>query len=161
MSVINALDLQEAELNLNSLDQDIVRLISENDIHAFIFILRLRQLTDTDKMGLDWLEKTFGERVLPFVTILFTYERGEDCDTIIDDLKKCPVLEHLLGKCGNRYHTCSSSMNNQSEIKALLEKIGHMICENKQCYTVELYKTASNLQESLEDRKSEQSGKLC
>ncbi|KAL7826723.1 hypothetical protein AOLI_G00319320, partial [Acnodon oligacanthus] len=146
------------ELYLDTVDQAIARLVNENEIHAFVFVLQLCQLTDTDKMGLEWLQRTFGESVLPFVMILFTYEKEEDHDTIIDDLKKNPVLEQLLQKCGDRYYTCSRSMSNQTEMKTLLEKIDHMISENNQrCYTAELYNAASNLRERLQDSKKQQS----
>ncbi|KAL7826724.1 hypothetical protein AOLI_G00319330, partial [Acnodon oligacanthus] len=154
VNLINILELQDNALHM---DQAIVRLVQENEIHAFVFVLQLDQLTDADKVGLEWLQKTFGESVLPFVMILFTYEKLEDCDTIIDDLKKNPLLVHLVEKCGDRYHTCSKSMSNQSEMKTLLEKIDHMVSENNQrCYTAELYNAALNLREGLQDRLSQQ-----
>ncbi|KAI4903969.1 hypothetical protein NFI96_001627 [Prochilodus magdalenae] len=125
----------------DSVDHTIARLVTENKIHAFIFVLQLGKLTDTDKVGLEWLQSKFGEGVLPFVMILFTYEREEDCDTIIDDLKKNSVLVELLRKCGDRYHTCSKNMNNQSEMRKLLERIDDMVSENNHhCYTAELVK---------------------
>ncbi|XP_017571524.1 interferon-induced very large GTPase 1-like [Pygocentrus nattereri] len=158
VNLINILDWQDTELYLDSVDEAITRLVNENEIHAFVFVLQVGQLTDTDKMGLEWLQRMFGESVLPFMMILFTYEKEEDCDSIIDDLKKNPVLEQLLQKCGDRYHTCSKSMNNQSEMKTLLEKIERMVSENNQCcYTAELYNTASNLRERLQDSKNQQS----
>ncbi|KAL6460907.1 hypothetical protein MHYP_G00308730 [Metynnis hypsauchen] len=158
VNLINILDLQDTELYLDSVDEAIARLVKDNEIHAFVFVLQQCQLTDTDKVGLEWLQRIFGESVLPFVMILFTYETEEDCDSIIDDLKKNPVLEQLHAKCGDRYHTCSKSMNNQSEMKTLLEKIDHIVSENNQrCYTAEMYNTASNLRERLQDSKNQQS----
>ncbi|KAL1246518.1 hypothetical protein QQF64_034652 [Cirrhinus molitorella] len=71
-------------------------------------------------MGLEWLQRVFGDKVLQFVMILFTYERR---DTILDDLKKNPDLEQLLKRCGGRYHTCNKMMNNQSEMKDLMKKM--------------------------------------
>ncbi|GAA6073722.1 interferon-induced very large GTPase 1-like [Tachysurus ichikawai] len=140
VSVINILGWEETEFSPNTVRQFTSKLISENDIHAFIFVLQLHRLTDTNKMGLEWLKKTFGEGALPFVMILFTYEREEECDTIIDDLKKNTALEHLMRQCGGRYHTCSKSMNNQSEMRSLLEKME--ISESKQsCYNAEIYNT--------------------
>ncbi|KAI4881021.1 hypothetical protein NFI96_018377 [Prochilodus magdalenae] len=155
VNLINILDLQESDLYLDSVDQAIVRLVTENEIHTFIFVLQLGKLTDTDKVGLEWLQSKFGEGVLPFVMILFTYEREEDCDTIIDDLKNNTVLEQLVQKCGGRYHTCSKNMNNQSEMKALLEKIDHMVSENNhRCYTADLYNSASQLTEDNGNQQS-------
>ncbi|KAK2906622.1 hypothetical protein Q8A67_005607 [Cirrhinus molitorella] len=133
------IDFHEAE----HVDHLIGQLVNENEIHAFIFVLRLGQLTDADKMGLAWLQTVFGEKVLQFVMILFTYERKEECDTIIDDLKKNSVLEQLLEKCGQRYHTCNKMINNQSEMRDLMDKIQSLFNENQQqCYTGEMYNTA-------------------
>ncbi|KAI4899398.1 hypothetical protein NFI96_017008 [Prochilodus magdalenae] len=157
VSVINILDLQDCYTD--SVEEANARLVTENKIHAFIFVLQLGKLTDTDKVGLEWLQRKFGDGVLPFVMILFTYEKKEDCDTIIDDLKKNPVLEQLLQKCGDRYHTCSKNMNKELEMKALLEKIDHMFTENNhRCYTADLYNPASKL---TEDNGIQQSASDC
>ncbi|KAK9980179.1 hypothetical protein ABG768_013562 [Culter alburnus] len=118
-----------------------------NEIHAFIFVVRLGQLTDEDKMGIEWLQRIFGDRVL--LIILLTYERGEECDTIIDDLKNNSVLEQLLEKCGGRYHTCSKNMNNQSEMRELIDRIKHLFTENnQQFHTREMYTPSRGLKNS-------------
>ncbi|KAI4899399.1 hypothetical protein NFI96_017009 [Prochilodus magdalenae] len=153
VSVINLLDLHEGDMFLDPMEDIIGQLLGENSIHSFIFVLQLGHFTDADKVGLEWLQRKFGEGVLQFVMILFTYEREEDCDTIIDDLKKNPVLEQLLQKCGSRYHTCSKNMSSQSEMRKLLELIDHMITENNhRCYTAELYNPASD-RKDLQDNK--------
>ncbi|MCJ8749374.1 hypothetical protein PDJAM_G00175330, partial [Pangasius djambal] len=103
LSVVNILDLYESDLDLDHVDHITGQLVNENNIQSFIFVLKLGQFTDDDKMGLEWLERKFGERALSFVMILFTYEREEECDTIIDDLKNNTVLEQLMKKCGGRY----------------------------------------------------------
>ncbi|KAK9978770.1 hypothetical protein ABG768_020509, partial [Culter alburnus] len=148
ISVINMVDLHETK----NVDHHIGQLVNEIEIHTFIFVVRLGQLTDADKMGLEWLQRVFGDKVLQFVIILFTYEREEECDTIIDDLKKNPVLEQLLGKCGGRYHTCNMMMNNQSEMRDLMNKIDYLFNENKQQhYTGEMFNTASIRRKELEN----------
>ncbi|KAI5087551.1 up-regulator of cell proliferation isoform X1, partial [Silurus meridionalis] len=139
LSVLNILDLHEGDLYLDHVDHITSQLVTENNIHCFIFVLKLGHFTDDDKMGLEWLEGTFGEHALSFVMILFTYEREEECDTIIDDLKYNTVLEQLMKKCGDRYCTCSKSMNNQSEIRTMLKKIKHLVSENNRCcYTAQI-----------------------
>ncbi|ROL41316.1 Interferon-induced very large GTPase 1 [Anabarilius grahami] len=147
--------LHEAEPYLESVDCHIGQLVNENEIHAFIFVVRLGQLTNDDKMGFEWLQRVFGDKVHQFVMILFTYEtEEEECDTIIDDLKKNPVLEQLLEKCGGRYQTCNKMMNNQSEMRELMDKIELLFNENKQqCYTLEIYNKALRQREEL--KKSE------
>ncbi|XP_051745477.1 GTPase IMAP family member 8-like [Ctenopharyngodon idella] len=154
VSVINMTGLHEDHL----IDQ----LVNEKEITAFIFVVRLGQLTDADKMGLEWLQRVFGDKVLQFVIILFTYEREEECDSIIDDLKKNPVLEQLLEKCGGRYHTCNKMMNNQSEMRELMNMIEHLFNENKHhCYTGEIYNTESRQKEELQNSDSQSDDELA
>ncbi|XP_048035373.1 GTPase IMAP family member 8-like [Megalobrama amblycephala] len=154
VSVINMIDLHETELYLDCVDHLIGQLVNENEIHAFIFVVRLGQLTNDDKMCFEWLQRVFGDSVLQFVMILFTYEREEECDTIKDDLKKNPDLELLLEKCRGRFHTCNKMMNNQSEMRELMNKIEHLFNENKhQCYTGVMFNTASRKRKELETRK--------
>lgn len=134
ITVINIIDLHEGD----QVDLLFDQLLNKAEIQAFIFVMRLGQRTDAGKTGLEWLQRVFGDRVLQFVLILFTYEAEEECDSIIDDLKKNPVLEQLLGKCGGRYHTCNKMMNNQSEMRDLMNKIERLFTENQQqCYTGE------------------------
>ncbi|XP_051744875.1 interferon-induced very large GTPase 1-like isoform X1 [Ctenopharyngodon idella] len=130
ISVINMTVRHETELNLHCVDYLIDQLVNENEIHAFIFVVRLGQLTDADQKSLEWLQRVFGDKVLQYVMILFTYETEEESDTI-NDIKN-PVLEQLLEKCGGRYHTCNKMMNNQTEMRDLMNKIERLFNENKQ-----------------------------
>ncbi|KAK9978844.1 hypothetical protein ABG768_020582 [Culter alburnus] len=141
ISVINMTGLHETELNLDCVDH-LIELLNENEIHAFIFVVRQGQLTNDDKMGLDQLQRVFGDKVLQFVIFLFTYEREEEHTTIEDDLKKNPALVQLLENCGGRYQTCNKMMNNQSEMRDLMKKIEHLFNENQQQgYTGEMFNT--------------------
>ncbi|KAF4100215.1 hypothetical protein G5714_018411 [Onychostoma macrolepis] len=108
VTVINMTGLHETELNLDPANDVIGQLVHDNEITAFIFVVRLE----------------------------------EECDTITDDLKKNPVLERLLEQCGGRYHTCSKIMNNQYEMREMMNKIDCLFIENQQHYTVEMYNTA-------------------
>ncbi|XP_059424786.1 interferon-induced very large GTPase 1-like [Carassius carassius] len=150
ISVISLIGLHETAFDPHPL---IGQLVNENEIITFIFVVRLGQLTDADKMGLEWLQRVFGDEVLQFVMILFTYESEEESDSIIDDLKKNSALERLTEKCGGRYHTCSKSMNSQSEMRDLLNRIKHLFIDNKQqSYTSEMYNTALREREDLQNR---------
>ncbi|XP_062843521.1 interferon-induced very large GTPase 1-like [Trichomycterus rosablanca] len=158
VSVFNMLNLHQDDDDSRVPVENITGcLVNENSIHSFIFILQLEIFTDDDKLGLEWLQKTFGENVLPFVMILFTYDRKEDHDSIIDDLKRNSVLEQLINKCGGRYHTCSRSMDNQSEMRTLVEKINILVSErNQHCYTAEMFNTALKLREDKQGHKRKQ-----
>ncbi|XP_016345179.1 uncharacterized protein LOC107691196 [Sinocyclocheilus anshuiensis] len=149
VSVISLIGLHETALDLHPLT---AQLLNENEIIAFIFVVRLGQLTDADKMGLEWLQRVFGDEVLQFVMILFTYESQEESDSIIDDLKKNSALERLIEKCGGRYHTCSKSTSNQSEITDLMNRIEQLFIDNKQQSYSEMYNTALREREDLQNR---------
>ncbi|RXN06448.1 interferon-induced very large GTPase 1-like protein [Labeo rohita] len=150
VSEINLIDIHETALDLDSLT---AQLVDENEIIAFVFVVRLGQLTDTDKMGIEWLQRVFGDRVLQFVMILFTYEIQEESDSIIDDLKKNSALERLIEKCGGRYHICSKNMNKPSEIRDLMNRIEQLFIENKQqCYTSEMYNIGLRQREDMQNR---------
>ncbi|KAG1939934.1 interferon-induced very large GTPase 1-like [Pimephales promelas] len=150
VSVINMIGLHESALDLDPLTG---QLVSENKIISFIFVVRLGQLTDADKMGIEWIQRVFGDRVLQFVMILFTYESEEESDSIIDDLKGNSALERLLKKCGGRYHTCSKNMTKQSEMRDLMSRVEHLFIENnQQYYTREMYNTALRKREDVQDR---------
>lgn len=153
LSVVNILDLHEGDLYLDHVDLITRQVVQENNIQAFIFVLNLGQFTDDDLLGLDWLERKYGEHVRSFVMILFTYEREEGRDTTIDDLKSNTVLEQLMKKCGDRCCTCSRSMNNQSEMRTLLKRMDHLVSENNQrCYTAEIFSTSSQIKDHQQDR---------
>ncbi|RXN13010.1 GTPase IMAP family member 8-like protein [Labeo rohita] len=148
ISVINMVDLHKTE----HVDNLLSKLMNKNEIHAFIFVVPLGQLTNDDKMSLDWLQKVFGDKVLQFVMILFTYEGEEECNTVKDDLRRNPDLQQLLDKCRGRYQTCNKMMNNQSEMRDLMKKIEHLFNENQQqSYTGEMFKTASIRRKELEN----------
>uniref|UniRef100_A0A8C2DYP6 Interferon-induced very large GTPase 1-like n=1 Tax=Cyprinus carpio TaxID=7962 RepID=A0A8C2DYP6_CYPCA len=148
ISVINMIDLHEAE----HVDHVIGWLMNENEIHAFIFVVRLGQLTDADKLGLEWLQRVFGDKVLQFVVILFTYETEEEHETMKDVLKNNPVLQQLLEKCGGRYQTCNKMMNNQSEMRDLMNQIECLLNENQQQrYTGEMFNTTLTQREDLKN----------
>lgn len=148
VSVINMIGLHETTLDLDQLPGQPV---NENEIIAFIFVVQSSQLTDADKMGIDWLRRVFGDRVLQFVLILFTYDSEEESDSIIDDLKKNSALEHLLKECGGRYHICSKDMNKQSEMRDLMKRIERLLIDNEQRrYTSEMYNTAIREREDLQ-----------
>ncbi|KAA0710469.1 Interferon-induced very large GTPase 1 [Triplophysa tibetana] len=150
VSVTNIIGLHETEHQSDSLDHLIGQLVNENEIHAFIFVVPLGQLTDADKMGIEWLQEVFGDRVTEFAIILFTYEQQEESESIIDDLKNNIVLEQLYEKCGSRYYTCNKIMNNQSELSTLMIGIEHLLFDNKQQgYTREMYNT---LKEEIKKR---------
>ncbi|XP_062844058.1 interferon-induced very large GTPase 1-like [Trichomycterus rosablanca] len=155
LSVIDMMDLHENALYLDPVEHITGGLVRENNIHSFILVLELDNITESDKLKINWLQGQFGEDVLPYVMVLFTYDREEEeGDSIIDDLMKDSFIEQITEKCGGRYCTCSKSMSNQVEMKTLLEKIELMVQENTEpCYTAEMYNAALTLRNDVDSKR--------
>lgn len=130
VSVINMTGLHEANYCQESMDNYMGQTLGEDGIHAFLYMLPPQRLTDEDKMAVEWLQKVFGTSSLHVLIIVFTYENEDDCDSIIDDLKRNTVLEQLIEKSGGRYFTLKNSLNNEREMEELLQKIDLMISDN-------------------------------
>ncbi|TRY81617.1 hypothetical protein DNTS_001931 [Danionella cerebrum] len=136
VSVINLIDLHKTE----DVDPSIGQLIKEKEIHAFIVVVRLGQLTDADKMSFDWLQRVFGDKALQLSLLLLTYDTEDECDSVIDALNKNTVLEQLVEKCGGRYYLCNKMMKDVSEMKGLMRKIEDVFFENqKLCFGKDFY----------------------
>ncbi|CAB1341889.1 unnamed protein product, partial [Coregonus sp. 'balchen'] len=134
ISVINMLGLQSSELTQ---ENHIVPLVHKQGINAVLLLLPLGQHINEFKMGVGWLERMLRERALAFTIIVFTHKNEQDFG--LGDLKENNDLMNLIEMCGNRYLTCKRSMNDPTEISAVLEQIDLMASKNDPCcYTGEM-----------------------
>ncbi|XP_071758064.2 GTPase IMAP family member 6-like [Centroberyx gerrardi] len=130
ISVINMLGLQHAEqLEQESLSH-IDQIVHEQGIQAFLLLLPNGQHVSHYTSGLQWLEKIFGKGSLAFVMTVVTQESDEKCESALADLTASSDIDE------KRFHTCTKSMRDETEIIALLEKIDVMVSENEpHCYS--------------------------
>ncbi|XP_071377975.1 GTPase IMAP family member 6-like [Centroberyx affinis] len=130
ISVINMLGLQHAEqLEQESLSH-IDQIVHEQGIQAFLLLLPNGQHVSHYTSGLQWLEKIFGKGSLAFVMTVVTHESDEKCESALAGLKAFSDIDE------KRFHTCTKSMRDETEIIALLEKIDVMVSENEtHCYS--------------------------
>ncbi|KAK2894132.1 interferon-induced very large GTPase 1-like isoform X4 [Channa argus] len=119
ISVINLLGLKSPE-----------KFPVNQGIHAFLLLLPNALHNNHYSSGLQWLEKAFGKRSLSYVLTVVTHKSDENCESALTDLKANSSFTE------KRYHTCTRSMTDGSEIIALLEKIDVMVSENDpHCYS--------------------------
>lgn len=166
VTVINMIGLHESNYCQESMDSYMAQTLAEDGIHAFLYILPPKRLTDGDKMAVEWLQKVFGTSSLHFLITVFTYENEEDCDSIIDDLKGNTVLEQLVQRSGGRYLTSNNTLNNKMEMEMLLKKVDLMVSENKANYSAASYSEQLKMRQTMsnnEDMEIECShtGKCC
>lgn len=119
ISVTNMLGLQSIE-SLHLTDT----------IHSFLLLIPYSpNFSHYHRLGLQWLEKNFGEDSLKYLMTVVTYKSDEKCENALTDLNVGGPFEE------KRYHQCLRSMSNAGEILELLEKIDGMASENDHsCY---------------------------
>ena len=110
--------------------QSIDKFPLNQEIHAFLLLLPSGLHSSHYSSGVQWLEKAFGKGLLHYVLTVVTHESGEKCESALTDLK---ANSSFVEK---RFHTCTKSMMDESEIIALLGKIEVMVSENDpHCYS--------------------------
>ncbi|KAI4896250.1 hypothetical protein NFI96_029585, partial [Prochilodus magdalenae] len=123
--------------------------------HVFLLVLSLGRFTKEEEEAVKIIQEHFGEESRGYTMVLFT--RGDDLERMemsIEDFIKDSErsLQNLLHQCGNRYHIFNNSLNDHSQVTALLEKIDSMVAVNGgSCYTNEMFQqTEKALKEEQE-----------
>ncbi|KAM9361809.1 interferon-induced very large GTPase 1-like [Symphorus nematophorus] len=94
------------------------------DIHAFLLLLPNGPHDNHYRSGVQWLERAFGKESLAYLMTVVTHESDEKCESALTDLKANSRFDE------KRYHTCTRSMRDETEIIALLQKIDVMVSEH-------------------------------
>ncbi|XP_037832447.1 interferon-induced very large GTPase 1-like isoform X2 [Kryptolebias marmoratus] len=119
ISVVNLLGQQSTE-----------KLPLIQKINAFLLLISNGFHVSHYDSGVQWLEKTFGTQSLAHLMTVVTYNLGENCEGILEDLKAFASFDE------KRFHTCTKSMTEAGEIADLLRKINNMVSVNSpRCYT--------------------------
>lgn len=125
ISVINVLGLQNIDTFPLNKGIDAFLLLMPNGLHDSHY-----------SSGLQWLEKAFGKGSFAYLMTVVTHASDEKCESALTDLKANSSFDE------KRYHTCTRSMIDETEIIALLEKIDAMVTENDhRCYSRPIYYT--------------------
>eukprot|EP00064_Thunnus_orientalis_P019013 superscaffoldBa00004585_g19123 len=80
-----------------------ISLCDPEGVHAFILVLPLDSLTDTDKGELETIQNTFSSRVNDFTMILFTVASDPTVPDVVDFLRRNRDVQELIQSFGGRY----------------------------------------------------------
>uniref|UniRef100_A0A8C2PXQ0 AIG1-type G domain-containing protein n=1 Tax=Cyprinus carpio TaxID=7962 RepID=A0A8C2PXQ0_CYPCA len=100
--------------------------------HAFLIVFRvIDRFTEHEQQIPQQIEMLFGQEVLKYSIILFTYGDLQKGQNIEIPTEKNYQLRDLLDQCGGRFHVFNNEIQNSREqVNDLLEKIDTMIEQN-------------------------------
>ncbi|XP_048041510.1 GTPase IMAP family member 7-like [Megalobrama amblycephala] len=135
ISVIDSPGLYDTELNGEQIKSEIVKCITyaSPGPHAFIIIIRVGRFTEEEKNTVQHLKVVFGEQILKYTMIIFTYkdQLEKQNKTIEQYLEEGdPDLKKLVESCGNRFSCLDNESVSSPQFKDLISKIETMMEEN-------------------------------
>ncbi|XP_058624307.1 GTPase IMAP family member 7-like [Onychostoma macrolepis] len=134
ISVIDTPGLYDTELSKQQVQREIVKCVTfaSPGPHAFIIIIRVGRFTEEEKNTVQHLKEVFGEQILKYTMILFTYkDQLKKNETIEQYLQKAdPALKELIQSCGRRFFFLDNESASFPQFKDLISKIERMMEEN-------------------------------
>uniref|UniRef100_A0A8C1X4U2 GTPase IMAP family member 8 n=1 Tax=Cyprinus carpio TaxID=7962 RepID=A0A8C1X4U2_CYPCA len=105
--------------------------------HAFLIVFRvIDRFTEHEQQIPQQIEMLFGQEVLKYSIILFTYGDLQKGQNIEIPTEKNYQLRDLLDQCGGRFHVFNNEIQNSREqVNDLLKKIDTMIEQNDGYYS--------------------------
>ncbi|RXN25229.1 GTPase IMAP family member 8-like protein [Labeo rohita] len=135
ISVIDTPGLYDTELSKEEVQREIVKCVTfaSPGPHAFIIIIRVGRFTEEEKNTVQYLKEVFGERILKYTMILFTYKDQLEKKKMTTEQylhKADPALKELVQSCGNRFFFLDNESASFPQFKDLISKIEMMMEEN-------------------------------
>uniref|UniRef100_A0A671NTA1 AIG1-type G domain-containing protein n=1 Tax=Sinocyclocheilus anshuiensis TaxID=1608454 RepID=A0A671NTA1_9TELE len=133
VSVIDTPGFTDTHMNTEELMTEIMRSVysSSPGPHAFLIVFPLNmRFTEQEQQIPQMIEMMFGQEVLKYSIILFTYgdQLTKSVEAVIEENR---ALRCLLDQCGGRYQVFSNGYeNNREQVNDLLQKIDTMIEQN-------------------------------
>ncbi len=130
--------------------------ISSPGPHAFLVVFNVSmKFTEHEQQIPQIIEMMFGQEVLKFSIVLFTYGdwlQGESIDNLITESK---AVSHLVEQCGGRFHVFNNTdENNREQVNDLLQKIDRMIEQNGGgSYSNQMLQDAQRYRQEEEERR--------
>ncbi|XP_052395559.1 GTPase IMAP family member 9-like [Carassius gibelio] len=116
--------------------------------HAFLIVFTVRRLTCEVQQILQMIEMMFGQEVLKYSIILFTYGDYLKGMPIEEIIKKDRAVRDLVDQCGGGYHIFNNrDKRNREQVTDLLEKIDTMIEKNGGYYSNQMLEEAQRRRE--------------
>lgn len=109
--------------------------------HAFVIVVKLARITETEIKLFELLEKLFGKDAPKYSVVLFTYGDELKNKPISTLIEKNEYVSRLVSKCGHRYCVFDNTKRrNRKQVKELLVKIDDIFRANTGThYTPEMF----------------------
>ncbi|XP_050956993.1 GTPase IMAP family member 4-like [Labeo rohita] len=133
--------------------------ISSPGPHAFLIVFPVNmRFTNQEQQIPQQIEMMFGQEVLKYAIVLFTYRDLLKQETIEKLIKDSSKLRHLVDQCGGRFHIFNNEdQNNREQVNDLLQKIDTMIEQNGGgYYSNRMYEDAHRFRQAEEKRKHQE-----
>jgi len=159
VSVVDTPGLFDTKMKPEELMREIARsvYISSPGPHAVLIVLRvIDRFTEHEQQIPQQIKMMFGEEVLKYSIILFTYgDQLEDGETVEKLIKENSILRDVVQRCGGRFHLFNNrDMNNRDQVNDLLKKIDTMIEQNGGGhYSNQIYEDALRFRRVEEERR--------
>uniref|UniRef100_A0A147B4V5 GTPase IMAP family member 4 n=1 Tax=Fundulus heteroclitus TaxID=8078 RepID=A0A147B4V5_FUNHE len=121
--------------------------------HVFLVVLKLGRFTKEEEDTMKAVMNMFGSEAARFSLLLFTHGDRLKKQTIEQFISKSSALEEFVMAFSNRYHVFNNEVQNEEQVRQMLEKIDGMIQENGgRHYTKKLLKRAKRASKKRERR---------
>ncbi len=119
--------------------------------HIFLVVIRLGRFTEEEKKTVQKIQEIFGEEADKYSMVLFTHGDLLKGKPIEEFLRKSKDLQELVAKCNNQYHVFNNEVQDDSQVRELLDKIRHITEKNGGShYTNEMFQKAER---EIEEKK--------
>ncbi|KAK7166959.1 hypothetical protein R3I94_001377 [Phoxinus phoxinus] len=162
VSVVDTPPFFDTHMNPEAFMTEMMRsaYLSSPGPHAFLIVFPVSmRITDQELQVAQIIEMMFGEEVLKYSIILFTYGDQLKRKDFGELIKENSGLRRLVGQYGGRFHVFNNrDENNRDQVNDLLQKIDTMIEENGGGhYSNEMYEDAHRFRrEKRETKQGEQ-----
>ncbi|XP_051988933.1 GTPase IMAP family member 4-like [Xyrauchen texanus] len=158
VSVVDTPGFFHTDMNHEELMTEIARSVylSSPGPHAFLIVFSVNvRVTQLEKKIYQMIETLFGEEVLKYSIILFTYGDLLEEQSIEGLVEQYHTLRSVVDQCGGRYHVFNNNhQNNRDQVTELLQKIDTMIQQNGGGhYTNQMYQDAQRFKPEEEGRR--------
>ncbi|KAL0146685.1 hypothetical protein M9458_058025 [Cirrhinus mrigala] len=164
VSVVDTPGLFDTQMNLEELSKEIARSVylSSPGPHAFLIVFPVNmRFTEQEQLIPQIIEMMFGEDVLKYSIVLFTYGDLLEDQSVEELIEENSRLRRLVDQCGGGYHVFNNrDVNNREQVNDLLQKIDSMIEQNGGAhYSNQMYEEALRFRQEEEERRKQQEEK--
>uniref|UniRef100_A0A8C2I1Z9 AIG1-type G domain-containing protein n=1 Tax=Cyprinus carpio TaxID=7962 RepID=A0A8C2I1Z9_CYPCA len=147
VSVVDTPPFFDTKMNPEAFMTEIMKSVylSSPGPHAFLIVFPVSmRITDQELQIPQITEMMFGEEVLKYSIILFTYGDQLKTHDLEEIMKENSGLRRLVNQCGGRYHVFNNKdLNNREQVNDLLQKIDSIAQNRGGHYSNQMYEDKS------------------